>query len=135
MFRRCKVTTISPNIQGYPRFLSVCGKSREYRVPCPTQSIKWMWQRGGLPHPCFGSRKIKDPLIRPVTVGFVSTSSSVSGRVQTRQKDYTSKQKRTPFVNFIVQTAHYSIIICNFAAKRLRNCSRSAIDASIIALA
>jgi hypothetical protein len=62
-----------------------------------------------------------------IIVGFVSTSSSVSGRVQTRQKEYTSKQKHTPFVTFNVQTAHNSIIICNFAAKRLRNCSRSAL--------
>ena len=47
MFRRCKDTTISPNIQGYPRLLSVCvSKSKN--------------ARGGLPHPCFGSRKIKN---------------------------------------------------------------------------
>ena len=65
MIQRCKDTNFSRYCCGFrEEKISVCGKSREYRVPCPTQSIKWMWQQGGLPHPCFGSRKIKDPLIR-----------------------------------------------------------------------
>ena len=36
MFRRCKDTTISPNIQGYPRFLSVCVRFSE---SFPTQRL------------------------------------------------------------------------------------------------
>ena len=53
MFRRCKDTTISPNIQGYPRFLSVCvSKSKNARGGHCSRGTQKAW-----PSVCLGSHQ------------------------------------------------------------------------------